>query len=281
MRGCSDTLASLQPSAYPNRTNMYMQTARRSYLKLPVRQHLAAFLAKECTNFLGRSCCLCSVMDYRKNAPVPAFAQTLSCLGFNALHIAALLPLSVPNGTEGILTGICEDLCFDRTRYTLAYPKWGQNDTKSDLVFDPAHPHKPYVYQMMPETWPASVLLHSLAAALNHTPAELQTLNPQANYTAPITLRQQFDAFAALYPAYSSKYQKDTKKNKDHWADFCVGLMEVWDLVWVLLPSEAGNYDGEISVLPDDKLSALRTSMEPRSTAMLTRVRFQRAVFSL
>jgi hypothetical protein len=118
---------------------------------------------------------------------------------------------------------------------------------------------------MVPETWPGSVLLCSLASALGHTAGAMDV---SARVTTRVSLKEQFVLFEQLYPSHYPLY------SEREWQLLCIALMEIWDLVWVPTPSEASVPYGDALRPAPDKLSVLRVDMAPKRAAFLNRVRF-------
>jgi hypothetical protein len=81
-----------------------------------------------------------------------------------------------------------------------------------------------------------------------------------------VSLAEQIKHFGKLYQSHSNLY-----KNEE-WHEFCIGLIELWDLVWVPTPSETpADITGR---QPEgDRLREFRQEMLPSRQAFLKRVR--------
>jgi hypothetical protein len=201
-------------------------------------------------------------MQDTKEAPVTAFCQTLSCLGYNALHIVANYKLDGLAGTAGILSSALKSHYSDKCTYE--YSRW-MNNVQTTMEFGPQNTDRPvYLYEMKTDEWPGSVLLSSLTAALGH---DLGEIDVTARVAQRVSLRVQIEKFGELYRAH-----KDCYTPRD-WELFCLAIMELLDLVWVPTPEEGSlPIDGRLQPAPD-RLADTRHELKSKRDEFLARVR--------
>jgi hypothetical protein len=199
-------------------------------------------------------------------APLTAFCQTIGCLAYNALHVAACFELDGLAGSEGVLLAAMDGpFDYQQENFSMQYMKW-VGGVQMASNYGPENANRPvYLYEMVPENWPGSVTLHFLALALGHDPVGVKCMDVTPLVKTRVSLAKQMEHFGSLYPEHFRLFESR------QWQLFCIALRELWDMVWVPTPWELPtNFTG--SIPQTSKLGALRDQMFPKRQAMLARV---------
>jgi hypothetical protein len=66
-----------------------------------------------------------------------------------------------------------------------------------------------YLSEMVPEKWPRSVTLHSLASALAPDPAKIGSMDVPPRVKTRVSLAEQMETFGTSYPGHSLHMKPD------------------------------------------------------------------------